>query len=151
MTKKKNISKKKNNSYLRLVILLILILIIVSSFIYIIYYNYIVLDYKEVYADVSIGRSLGMSADNDALWFGIITPGSKSKKEVYISFPEKVIVKTKCEGNISTLIEVNKNNFILEPNITETLEFTVSAPEDAEYGKYNGTVKIYFLRPSLFS
>jgi hypothetical protein len=150
MTKKKNIAKNKNNSYVRLIIVLVAIIIIISSLMCIVYYDYLVLDYKEIYAEVEVATNIGMSADTDALWFGKIMPNGKSTKKLYVSYPETVKVNIKVDGNISDFIIINKNNFILQENTTELLEFKAIAPEDAEYGKYNGTVQFYFLRPSLF-
>ncbi|MBN1376841.1 hypothetical protein JW949_00745 [Candidatus Woesearchaeota archaeon] len=150
MTKKKNISENKNNSYLRLIIVLIAIIIIISSLICIFYYNYIVLDYNEFYAEVTLGNTLGLAGGTDELLFGIIPHGSTSIKKIDINYPRDAVVKIKVEGNISKLITVDKNNFFLEANTTETVTFKTIAYENMEYGFYNGTVQFYFLRPSLF-
>ncbi len=84
---------------------------------------------------------IGMSADTWILDFGKIYVGMISKKYINISSNEDVKVILRINGNISSILKFEKNNFLLEKNHNYSIPFFA---EPKKPGNYTGEIKIIF-------
>ena len=120
-----------------------LILIILISIVNI-SYNSGVLEKKTLPAKVIVGNKYGFDINASALTFGMLMPGGSSSRDINIEnkYNEKVKVNIYSEGDIKDFILVSENNFILEEDEAKSLSFTATAPLDADFRTYEGTVYI---------
>jgi len=134
------------------------LLILISLFIAIgiattfLFYFFVVIDNIKTFPmhlEVSPDR-YGMNADTDAIWFGklVISNGASANRIIeignYKTHPTFVIVK--LSGELGPWVKVNETNFVLEPNQTKELKFTVFPPLNTPPGNYTGEAKIIMKR-----
>jgi len=90
------------------------------------------------------GENPGFDLTPGRLNFGKIIPGSSGSRNILVENeldkPIKIVIKS--SGDISGYMIVSKNNFILQPNESENLVFSVFLKEDTKYGEYNGQIEI---------
>ena len=69
-----------------------------------------------------------------------------SKRNIRIEgIQSKSIVKLKANGDLSESIYFSENNFIIDKDQVKEIEI-ILAPQNVEYGKYQGKVILFFLR-----
>lgn len=113
------------------------------------YTFYSIIDVKSlnISLDVVGGSSVGMSGDTEKLDFGAVpNRGSVEKAalvENYRQEPVRIVIIVK--GNVSPLIEVSENNFLLPSNESRSVKL-IAKPINAETGHYSGTALFYFKR-----
>jgi len=146
MNLKKLYTKNKKKILIFLIILIIVLLIFLfGSFLD--YYS--ILEKQELVASVIIGDHYGIDANGSALKFGMIPPnGATTQRQIIIgnSYNHNIKVQVYSEGNISGLLEISENSFILEPNKSKEVYFSVSA-SNIEQGYYDGKVIILIRNP----
>ncbi len=123
------------------------IFFIVLSLSLIFYLKYEILDVVYINYDYKVKGThyLGFNADTDALHFGIINQGGKGIRDLELTSSERarVLIKVINADNISP----NRNNFIIEPNQTISVQFLAKVAPDTPTGNYSGKVRIIFKRP----
>lgn len=137
---------KKNYKFLILGIIFIMLLI--SS--YLIYYNYFVfLEVKKLPISVEVVNYsiIGINLDTNGIYFDKIMQGSVGKRAINIDnkYNFDVFVIIKVEGNISPMIRVSENDFILKSNETKSIIYYCDT-KGSDYGNYNGFTKVIFKR-----
>mgnify|MGYP001562819281 CR=1 FL=1 len=137
----------KKNNFKKIIILSSILIILVIS-IAVVYFMYSVIDVVYIDFDfkVSDPKHIGFNVDSDALHFGIIPPGGNGHRDLILENEERVRVLIKVIG--SDYVYPNKNNFILGPNNSTSVEFSASPPLDTLPGNYSGKVRIIFKRVS---
>jgi len=127
-------------------ILVVLVSIICIFSVLSLYYGVYLVEVEDFPMDFHVGTRIGMNADTDALHFGTTLKGSKSSRKLFVhnnnDFP--VVFAIYVDGNFSDWVELNQNMFELAPATNTSVSFVVTAPEDADYGRYEGiaTVKV---------
>ncbi len=109
--------------------------------------KFMLFDIKSVPYNFTFSNStvLGFDPSKDYLGFGKLPPGGETEKYIYISCPRKCFVSIKVEGTGKEYLEVNDNNFILYPNETKKLKFTLVAPENITHTTlYKGIIQFWF-------
>ncbi len=146
--------KKKKSSSLPLykVILVILIAVLLTAGITSIAYSfYKILDYKEFDISVQVTKEkhIGFNLDPGVFNFGKVPLGSTAKRNATMNhkYPDEIIVRMKVSGNVRELINLDKNYFLLEPNVVEQIEVSAKIPSNQTLGNYSGKLKVYFERP----
>ncbi|HLC90129.1 MAG TPA: hypothetical protein VJG65_04155 [Patescibacteria group bacterium] len=87
-----------------------------------------------------------LSRDNGASRF--VTLSAKGECRFCLSGGEKFIMIWQF-GEISDLIKISKNNFVLKPNEDQRIEFSLYVPVSAQEREYRGQVWVFKL-PKLF-
>lgn len=99
----------------------------------------------EALVQVKEGNTVGVNPTGERLDFGDLPRDKSAIRHVTLenkgSWDTQVIVWKR--GDVSDLIKVSKNNFVLESGKTEKLEFSLYVPNSAEYRYYNGSVVIF--------
>ncbi|RLG20101.1 hypothetical protein DRN74_05985 [Candidatus Micrarchaeota archaeon] len=99
--------------------------------------------------DVVVSNRAGFNLDPDAMHFGLLPRGGTGKRMIVINnshnFPVDVVIKV--YGNITPWIDLQPTPpIILVPKSKLKVNFTVSIPDNAKYGKYAGYIKILLKR-----
>lgn len=138
--------RKNKLSTRKLITISFLWLILVSVF-FIAYINYTTLDVRYVDFDYKVKgqQHLGFNADTDGLHFGTINQGGAGIRDLEISSEKRarVLIKVLDADNVFP----NRNDFIIEPNQTTSVQFMAIVPADTPIGNYSGKVRIIFKRP----
>ena len=131
---------------------LVLILILISAFIIILFLN-APLQKQTIPTKFTAGENMGFDLTPDSLNFGKIVPGSSATRNITITntFDKPTITKIKSSGEISSHIIVSENNFILQPEESKNITFTVYSTKNLEYKEYPGKIVITTKRTTFFS
>ena len=131
-----------NNAFLIIMIILILAMIIY------LFYIFSILGKEELYSSFIVSDHIGFDLNKTALTFGLIQPGESATREINLAnnFNKRVKIIFKSKGNISDFIIVSQNDFIMNPNETKTIIFSVFPPKNISLGKYEGKIEVYFRR-----
>ncbi len=110
-------------------------------------YDYFtIVDYKEIGMYLTVGDHVGFNVDTSALFLGTTLPGGTAFREVTLSnsfnIPLKVDMQTL--GNLTRWAYVDVNGFWMQPNENRTVRVSVTVPQDAENGDYEGLLRINF-------
>ena len=133
----------------KFLILSISIILICIGSVLIIYHTQIIKQVAYKGMDVKVGRIVGINLDTDAMHFGIVAPKGTSRHRLIISnvYSHNLQIIISWKGNISEMISVSDNNFILMQGENRTVTFSCTLPEDAPmHTTYDGTAKIMYKR-----
>lgn len=135
--------KRKN-----LIFLLVLVVIATAAAVAIFYSFFVIKEIKTIEMHVKVDDYVGFNLDTDKLYFGTVMPGGSAKRSIKISnhYGYEIKVKIYTGGIISNWVYLNNTKFILQPNETIDVPFTVNVPKDTPYGNYTGKIKIVFTR-----
>src|SRR3989338_8214967 len=126
-----------------------MIFIAIGIFIMFLVFNLIFVDIISYEYDVNIkDGTAGINVDNDKLHFGTISSIGVSKRPLRIEYaPSKSKVIIKAYGDLSKYISTTENNFIIDEGQIKEIEFIMDlAGSNAENGKYNGKIVLFFIR-----
>lgn len=92
-----------------------------------------------------IGDRIGLNADRDMLNFGIIMPGSGSRRSINITntHPYDVKVKMYSEGNITPFIQF-EDDMLIRANESREVFVSVNVPLGSEFEGFSGRIKLAF-------
>lgn len=127
------------------IFLLILVLLIVISAVTFFYINKKVIGYAEYDVDYDVGKTAGFNLDADAIHFGTVYFGVSNSRNIVISTDRDAIIRMYLSGLDN--IWIDKNNFFLSANETETVKLTLEVPEGVEEGHYSGKLRILYFLP----
>jgi len=90
------------------------------------------------------GEKMGFDLGPGNLNFGQIIPGYSVSREITITntFDSPTITKIKSSGAISEYLVVSENNFILQPNESRNISFSLFPPEGIELKEYPGQITV---------
>jgi hypothetical protein len=146
MKRQKNkVDENKFSKIIKWFLLAASIVVIVYFVIYIVISLDSVKDIQTMNVKLRIGDYVGFNLDPESLNFGTVLPGSGSTRTVTLRSENPLKVHISFEGDTAKWMNVSKNNFIL--NGTETVGFSITAPNDSNLGNYNGKVIILFTKP----
>lgn len=93
------------------------------------------------------GLFYGITADN--LEFGIISPGSVSKRFLNLENDDEIDYKILLvvTGNISPMVKFDKNDFILHEDESTEVTVSLDASLALKLGNYTGEVSVVSKRP----
>lgn len=134
---------KSNKFYLIIVFIFILSCLL---FLFSFYLNKnIMLDKREIFTSLMIGKEVGFDTSNTALTFGMIPVGGSSQRNITLennyNFPIRVVFKLK--GDIKEFLIFDKIVF-LDAEDAKELTFFAIAPADSQFGNYSGTFSVVF-------
>lgn len=110
-------------------------------------WNYGVTDVKEIPMSFFVENIGGMNVDTDAVYFGSVPRGSSSSRDIHIQSDEDLFVTAVAVGNISSVVTISENNFMVGPGTKKTLTLTATAPLDDPYiTAYSGILRLIFRR-----
>ena len=130
-------------------ILLLILVAVLTALSTAIFYNAFVIEKIVSYnMTVKVDDHFGLAVDNESLNFGRITPGNSADKSISIGNPtdHKVKILILPKGLISDWVSISENNFILVPGEKKNVNFEVVAPQNAAFGRYNGTAEVIVKR-----
>ena len=93
---------------------------------------------------LTVGNKVGLNADNDALWFGIIPPRGTGIRPINIAADETGKYVVKLRGELAEWVTVSENSFTLEKGANKTISVHANVPANTEFRDYNGTLEVYF-------
>ena len=107
--------------------------------------------YEAVVKVMEKGGKIGVNPMTERLDYGDLPKGNASTRFVTIENNGKmgIYVAVVKYGGIAELIKISRNNFILDPEEKEKLEFLLEMPISANKEEYKGKVVIFKL-PKLF-
>ncbi len=90
------------------------------------------------------GENMGFDLGPGNINFGKIIPGKGTTRKMNITnnYNKPTITKIKSSGEISKYMIASDNNFILQPNKSKEIIFSVQLPKGLEYGEYPGKIII---------
>ena len=136
----------------RLILLFIIIILFGIGLTALFYSTYIIKDVRVIPMNFRVSKGVGLNVDNDALHFGGAPPEGTSQRFMDISHRYKFPVKVQIigYGDLAEWLSISPNDFILMKNETKQVSFVISVPKNATFGYYNGSVKVFFRRASIF-
>ena len=148
MKKRANKSKLPLHKAILIVIIAVLFTAGITS---ILYSFHKIIDYKEfnIQLQVTEEKHIGFNLDPGVFNFGKVPQGSTAKRNATIDhkYPQPILVKMEITGNAKELVNVDKNFFILEPNVVKQVQVSAKVPSNQSTGNYSGKLKVYFERP----
>jgi len=103
---------------------------------------------KELKIDLIVGNYTSINLDTDAIHFGTVKKGKVNTltREVVINNNDNVPKKVRLfvKGDLSGLIQISENNFILPPTENKTISITVIVNPERDYGTYEGMLRAVF-------
>ncbi len=91
-----------------------------------------------------VGDKPGFDLNPNELTFGRIIPNSSASRAITVTNsldkPKKISIKS--SGEIKNYIIASENNFILNPNESKNITFTVYSTNLTEFKKYSGEITI---------
>ncbi|MEM4336817.1 MAG: hypothetical protein QXG86_02320 [Candidatus Woesearchaeota archaeon] len=144
--KKKKTDRVDSKKALVIILCAVLITIGVVSTIHSIYTN---IDKKQypIYLKIVNESDIGFDIRNDAISFGRIPAGAEGIIKVKIShnYTEPLLVFMEAQGPVKKFILITENKFVLEPNVTKTVEIHAVSTNNS-IGEYVGVLDIFFKR-----
>lgn len=140
-------SKLSNHKILRISLIILLTLVLGIFITVIVYYNYYLLDYREINISVNVVEGVGgFNVDNTTLDFSKIPRGSSGVRYFSISTKNPVLVKTSTIGSIAPFVTYSEQEFIMLQGESKQITTEVIIPEETQPGIYDGKVRIFFYR-----
>ena len=127
--------------------LLLIVVVALFSFSTYFFYDYFVIEnIIKLNMSVKVSDHFGLTADSDAIKFGMIKPGTSSERSIIVNnkaaYPLRVVIIK--SGYIADWVKVSENNFILKGNESRQINFEVFVLNNIDFGNYTGKVKIIF-------
>lgn len=99
---------------------------------------------QTLYTYVIIGNKTGIDLNGSAITFGEVYPGQSLSRGIALRNENKKDSKITilAKGNITDMLVVSENNFILKPKEQKNISFSIAAGELNEPGKYEGEITI---------
>jgi hypothetical protein len=94
-----------------------------------------------------IPYGIGINADTDSLKFGKTFPGGGGSRHLILNSTKEALVKVTITGDMARFLTVDKNNFIIKPNVSDQVLFILEIPDDTPQGNYTGLIQVLFLKP----
>jgi hypothetical protein len=151
-------SSKKDNKIVRLILIIVMILAVgvllgAVSHTLIKMYEYKaearkIISYHIFNSSVEITpSSVGLNADRDGIKFGKVNAGGGGTRFLDINSDEDAIVQVFIAGNMTGMISVEDNNFLIQAGEPYSLPVNLDVPEGTPIGFYNGEVHVILMRP----
>ena len=147
---KNDIIQKKKMSPKKFLKIVVLFIVFVTAWFAIV--QYMAADkYEAVVKVMEEGGKIGVNPMTERLDYGDLPKGNASTRFVTIenNGKMKIYVAVVKYGGIAELIKISRNNFILDPEEKEKLEFLLEMPISANRESYEGKVIIFKL-PKVF-
>lgn len=111
----------------------------------VVFWNTGIAEIKEVPMSFAVENLAAFNVDTDQVHFGSAPPGSSASRKIRVQSNEERMVTAVVVGNISSVVSISENDFIVGPGNSKLLELTASAPEDAKVVTvYTGTLRLIF-------
>jgi uncharacterized membrane protein len=91
-----------------------------------------------------VGDTAGFDLNPNELTFGRITPNASASRAITITnnFDKTKKISIKSSGEITKYIIASENNFLLNPNETKNITFSIYPTNPIEFKKYSGEIII---------
>ena len=112
-----------------------------------VYDQYIAPDmYLDMDFKITNGSKVEFNLDTDALHFGAAPAGGTAGRNFTVTNYKRTTQKITlvAEGNISKMLYLTENKFILEPGYDKTVRAIIHPDENATIGTYTGRLFFYF-------
>jgi len=141
--------KKHKKNSLKIVVVSLIVLFSVLICLLIVYNRYSIVWVEQRNMSISVidENIIGFNVNSSALYFDKVKIGATGKRIVYVTnnFDFDINVQITTKGNITPMISVSDNDFVLEPG--EEVELIYYArPLDVPLGDYEGTTTVIFRR-----
>jgi|GEM_PF-2544669 len=142
--KKKSMLRLKN---VNKTVLLVVILFVAGMIAAALLWNYRIAEVREIPMSFYVEPVAGFNADTDEIYFGSAPRGNSGSRKIHIEADEELFVTAISLGNISSVVSISDNNFVVGPGNKKTLELVATAPSDDPYiTAYTGTLRLVFRR-----
>jgi hypothetical protein len=127
--------------------IIIAVCIVAAAAVTALMWNYGIAEVKDIPMSFYVENIGAMNVDTDAVYFGSVPRGSSSLRDIHVQSDEDMLVTAVALGNISSVVTISENNFMVGPGTKKTLTLTATAPIDDPYiTAYTGTLRLYFRR-----
>ena len=110
-------------------------------------WDYRIAEVRELPMSFFVENIGGINVGTDEIYFGSVPRGSSSLRKIHIESDEELTVTAIALGNISSVVTISENNFMIGPGEKKTIELVATAPIDDPYiTAYNGTLRLVFRR-----
>ncbi|MEM2131541.1 MAG: hypothetical protein QXR96_03385 [Candidatus Woesearchaeota archaeon] len=134
--------------------MIILVIILVIPSLVVIFFNYYyIVEVKVLPVSVEVidYNTIGINLDTKGIYFDKVRQNSEARRGIFVEnnnyFDLKVDIIV--SGNISKMISVSENNFLLKQNEKKMIIFYCNTENNA-IGKYKGYAKFIFKRAKFF-
>ena len=145
-----NKKQKKKMTPKKFLKIVVLFMVFIAAWLAIV--QYMAADkYEAVVKVMEEGGKIGVNPMTERLDYGDLPKGNASTRFVTIENNGKmgIYVAVVKYGGIAELIKISRNNFVLNPEEKEKLEFLIEMPISANKEEYKGKVLIFKL-PKMF-
>jgi hypothetical protein len=101
---------------------------------------------EELDMQIEVANYFGIKTDNDAVYFGAVTPGSTGKRDITIVhdliLPKRVVLAP--QGELAEWVTFSEDSFWLGSDVPKVVTLYAHTPSTAENGNYSGLIKIKF-------
>ncbi len=103
---------------------------------------------ETVHMDVTVGDSIGINTDTDALHFGTIQPGGRGMRPMMVenSHPFPVSVRPLLTGELEEYAWTEPKEVTIKSGESERIEIVLILPVDLPKRNYSGTASFIFKR-----
>ena len=131
----------------RLLLILAIIFILGIFITTLFYFDYYLIDFKEVNTSVIItSTGGGFNTNTWELNFGKAAPGAGGTKHFTVYSNVKARVAIKVIGKMNDFLSVSENNFIINPQERRQIDVDLNVPADTPLGLYQGKLQVFMYK-----
>ncbi len=143
--------KKQKFSILKILVLLLTIVLIIIGVTSILYTRHKIISYKEydlLLKVVDDKSGFGIGIIPGMIYFGKMSAGNSGMQKIILkhNYQSPVLVQIVASGNLKNWVTISDNDFVLEKDVTKTVNITATVPEGASLGNHTGKLKVYIKR-----
>ena len=135
----------KKNIIWRYIILFFILSLVLIIGVFLVYASNKIIGYAVYQVDYSIGDYAGVNLDSDAIHFGIVMPGTITKRTLRVATSKNANI----DINLNNLdnIMADKDYFFLEANQSENVVLSLFVPLNAVKGNHSGKLVVMYYNP----
>ena len=135
---------KKNIIWKYIILFFILSLVLIIG-VFLVYASNKIIGYAVYQVDYTIGDYAGVNLDSDAIHFGIVMPGTITKRTLRVATSKNANI----DINLNNLdnIMADKDYFFLEANQSENVVLSLFVPLNAVKGHHSGKLVVMYYNP----
>jgi len=139
--------KKKVIKSNQLIVLMVCAALVAVGLVMLFFSLFAIYKAYEVDMTVFVSNASGFNTDTDMLNFGKAAPGNANSRMMVMShdYKKPLLVSFRKSGNISGFVDLPEE-FYLEPGLTKEVSINAIIPIEAQQGRYDGKLTVYFRR-----
>tara|TARA_Y100000310_G_C20487478_1_gene717538 strand:- start:89 stop:505 length:417 start_codon:yes stop_codon:yes gene_type:complete len=134
----------KKGFVFHIIFFVMLSLVIIGGILFV-YISKNIIGYTEYDVDYTVGDYAGFNLDEDAIHFGTIMQGIKTKRSMDIYTDRDVEVRIYIAG--IEYITISEDVFFLKANEKKSIDLVLQVPLELKEGYYSGKIRVIYRKP----